>query len=214
MPLLANRLSSFTQIVKTFFMFNISYLDVSGSMGLIASGALTLNIIVGILLSTGFKKTSYWKKLPYQLQQYPLIQFHQLTAYAGLLFTALHILFLIAYKEENFTFYHLLKPLKAPKQANIVLFGAIGFYGLILTIITSQKIIKRKLSFRTWKNIHLIAYVTGLFFLLHGLLMDPLLKDRPTDWLDAEKFFSEACLGIVLIAILLRIRYQFKSTNN
>lgn len=189
-------------------MFEISFLDISGSMGLVASGALTLNVILGMFLGTNFKNTTYWKMLPPLVKKYPIITYHNFTAYTAICFVVLHLIFLFLYKETGFTFIHLLKPLNAPKQSNIVLLGAMSFYGFIIVLISSQKVIRKKLGFRTWKNIHLIAYTTTLLFLIHGLLMDPLLKDRPTDWLDAEKFFSEGLAIIFLVAVFIRIRYH------
>lgn len=124
-------------------MFEITYLDVSGSMGLIASGLLTLNIIIGIFLSTGFKKTVFWKKLPKTLRDFSLIQFHNITAYCSLIFVLLHLIFLLIYKESKFTLAHVFNPFNAPTQANVVLLGVIGLYGLILSIITSQKFLKK-----------------------------------------------------------------------
>jgi hypothetical protein len=44
--------------------------------------------------------------------------------------------------------------------------------------------------------------------------MDPLLKDRPTDWLDAEKFFSEFCLLLFMIAFIARVRYHFRQKTS
>ncbi len=191
-------------------MFEISYLDISGSMGLVASGALTLNIILGMFLGTNFKNTDYWKKLPALVKRYPIITYHNFTAYTAICFVVLHLFFLFLYKESGFTLIHLLKPLEAPKQSNIVLLGVLSFYGFLIVLISSQKIIRKNIGFRTWKNIHLIAYSTALLFLIHGLLMDPLLKDRPTDWLDAEKFFSEALVIVFLVAVFIRTRYHFK----
>jgi len=58
-----------------------------------------------------------------------------------------------------------------------------------------------------WKNLHLVSYATAALFLIHGLFMDPLLKDRPTDFIDAEKAFSEICLLVILVAAFCRYRY-------
>jgi DMSO/TMAO reductase YedYZ heme-binding membrane subunit len=110
-------------------------------------------------------------------------------------------------QSSGFEWKHFIEPLSAPKQPYIVLLGVISFFALIVVILSSQKIIKKKLGFRTWKNIHLISYVTALLFLIHGLLMDPLLKDRPTDFIDAEKFFSEICIILLFVAGFYRIRY-------
>ena len=66
------------------------------------------------------------------------------------------------------------------------------------------------MSFRLWKNIHLISYGTAMLFIVHGLIMDPDLKDRPTDWLDGEKLLCELCLAILIGATVLRLKYQYK----
>lgn len=72
----------------------------------------------------------------------------------------------------------------APHQAVWAVLGALALYALIAVMVTTQKKVKRKLGFRTWKNIHLISYGTALLFIVHGVVMDPELKDRPVDWLD------------------------------
>lgn len=195
-------------------MFGISYLDISGALGLCATALLSFNFLLGMLLSTAYKRSVYWKKLPPFVQQISIDRLHNWTAYIALLFVVLHPLFLLLDKEQMFTVRDILWPVAAPKQANIVMLGTISFYALLIVIITTQKMVKKKLGFRLWKNIHLVSYATALLFLFHGLLMDPLLKDRPTDWLDAEKFFSELCLLLILAAMIMRIRYQFAAKNN
>jgi DMSO/TMAO reductase YedYZ heme-binding membrane subunit len=52
--------------------------------------------------------------------------------------------------------------LDAPNQALIVAFGTLSLYALTIVIITTQKAIKRKMSFRAWKNIHLILWYSYL----------------------------------------------------
>lgn len=195
-------------------MFGISYLDISGALGLCATALLSFNFLLGILLSTAYKRSVYWKKLPFIIQQISIDRLHNWTAYLALFFVVSHPLFLLLDKEQAFTLRDILWPVAAPKQANIVMLGTISFYALLIVIITTQKMVKKRLGFRLWKNIHLVSYATALLFLFHGLLMDPLLKDRPTDWLDAEKFFSEFCLLLILAAMTLRIRYHFTAKAN
>lgn len=195
-------------------MFGISYLDISGALGLCATALLSFNFLLGILLSTAYKRSVYWKKLPPIIQQISIDRLHNWTAYLALFFVVSHPLFLLLDKEQAFTLRDILWPVAAPKQANIVMLGTISFYALLIVIITTQKMVKKRLGFRLWKKIHLVSYATALLFLFHGLLMDPLLKDRPTDWLDAEKFFSEFCLLLILAAMTLRIRYHFTAKAN
>jgi DMSO/TMAO reductase YedYZ heme-binding membrane subunit len=191
-------------------MFGFSYLDISGSLGLCATGLLCFNFILGILLSTGFKAQLFWKKLPEKIRNLPIERIHNWTAYIALFFAFLHPCFLFMDKESGFEWKHFIEPLLSPKQPKMVLLGVIAFFALIVVIISSQKNIKKRLGFRFWKNIHLISYATALLFLIHGLLMDPLLKDRPTDFIDAEKFFSEICIILLFVAGYYRFRY-FKS---
>jgi DMSO/TMAO reductase YedYZ heme-binding membrane subunit len=188
-------------------MFGFSYLDISGSLGLCATGLLCFNFILGILLRTGFKAQPFWKKLPERIRSLPIERIHNWTAYVAIFFAFLHPCILFMDHESGFKWMHFIAPLSAPKQPSIVLLGVIAFFALIVVIISSQKIIKKKLGFRSWKNIHLISYATALLFLIHGLLMDPLLKDRPTDFLDAEKFFSELCIILLIVAGYYRYRY-------
>jgi DMSO/TMAO reductase YedYZ heme-binding membrane subunit len=195
-------------------MFEFTYLDISGSLGLLATGLLSFNILLGILLGTGYKAQPFWKKLPEKIRALPIERVHNWTAYLALLFALLHPCILFMDKEAGFEWMHFIQPLSAPKQPWIVLLGVISFFSILIVIISSQKIIKRRLGFRTWKNIHLISYLTALLFLVHGLLMDPLLKDRPTDFIDAEKFFSEICIVILFIASFYRYRYFLAKQKN
>ena len=188
-----------------------SIIDISGALGLIASGILFVNMVLGMFLSTGYKKSNRYKKLPEKIKAIDVYQLHNYTSYTALVFTLGHILLIPLDSSSNFTYGNLIMPWTAPHQANIVMLGFIALIGLLLLIITTQKVIKQKLGFRTWKNIHLAAYIMALLFAVHGLLMDPLLKDRPVDWLDAEKAFSELLLLAVIVSGYLRYQYHRKN---
>lgn len=194
-------------------MFDIRYIDLSAGMGLCATGLLTLNFLMGMLLSTAYRRSLYWKKMPPFIRERNLDDLHNWTAYVALFFVALHLSFLLAAKEYRFTLADIFNPSQAPKQSNIVWLGSIALYALLLVVITTQKIIKKNMGFRFWKNIHLLSYGTAVLFLFHGLLMDPELKDRPTDFFDAEKIFSEVCIFLLLAATVIRIRYHFQQKN-
>ena len=189
----------------------IAIIDISGALGLIASGILFVNMVLGMFLSTGYKKSNRYKKLPEKIKAIDVYQLHNYTAYAALVFTLGHILLIPLDNTSNFTYSNLIMPWTAPHQSNIVMLGFIALIGLLLLIITTQKVIKQKLGFRTWKNIHLVAYIMALLFAVHGLLMDPLLKDRPLDWLDAEKAFSELLLLAVIVSGYMRYQYHRKT---
>jgi len=48
------------------------------------------------------------------------------------------------------------------------------------------------MSFRAWKNVHLVSYGPALLFGVPGVVMNPLLKDRPVDFFDAKSCSAKA----------------------
>ncbi|MBU0697664.1 MAG: ferric reductase-like transmembrane domain-containing protein [Bacteroidetes bacterium] len=191
-------------------MFDLTILDLSSAAGLTATGFLTFNILLGMLLSTAYKTTKIWKSLPKNIQKIRVYQLHNITAYVALTLVIIHPLLLLLDISTQFTFIDIIFPLHAPKQKLFVALGTLSLYALISVVITSQKVVKKRMSFRLWKNIHLISYLTAILFVIHGVAMDPLLKDRAIDYLDAEKLFPELCLIAIIVATLFRYRYHLK----
>ncbi|OIR14165.1 sulfoxide reductase heme-binding subunit YedZ [mine drainage metagenome] len=188
-------------------------IELSGTLGLIATVILTFNVLLGMMLSSSFKNKKWWQRFPEKIKTINITDLHNYTAYIALVIVLAHIVLIPLDAASKFNVIDMIWPLHAPHQSNIVLLGTISLLALIAVIITTQKVIKRKMSFRIWKNIHLVSYATCMLFIVHGLLMDPELKDRPTDWFDAEKLLSEIC-GIVLItAFAIRYNYHLSITK-
>jgi sulfoxide reductase heme-binding subunit YedZ len=195
-------------------MFDLSILDLSAAAGLTATGFLTLNFIFGMMMSTAYKRTKIWKSLPKIIQKISIYKLHNVTAYLALSFVLIHPFLLLLDSSTKFTLINILFPIHAPHQKLFVALGTISMYAIITVIITTQKVVKKKLGFRLWKNIHLVSYLTALLFIVHGLVMDPLLKDRPVDFIDAEKLFSELCLLVLIISTVFRYRYYLKTKES
>ncbi len=189
----------------------LSFLELSSYAGLIATGVLTLNILLGMMVSTGYVKHTYWKRLPERIRKWDILSIHNWTAYVALVLVVLHPLLLLFDPTTKFTWIDVLYPINAPQEKWMVALGTISMYAIIVVIITTQKVVKRSIGFRTWKNIHLISYGTALLFLIHGMIIDPKLKDRPVDLVDAEKMVSEGCLLLIIIASVLRYRYYLRN---
>ena len=189
---------------------DIRLLDVSAVMGLCAMVTLTLNVLLGMMLSTAYKTNKLWKQLPNKLKAINILWLHNWTAYLALTLVLLHPAFLLLDNKAGFALLDMLVPLHAPKQNVIVTLGILAMFALIVVIVTTQKKVKKLMPFRVWKNTHLISYGTAMLFVIHGLLMDPELQDRPTDWLDGEKLLCELCLLILILATVLRGRYHFR----
>lgn len=192
-------------------MITLDYLDLSGALGILACVLFTGNFLMGMLLSVVYQKLPWWNKLPAIIRSQNLTQLHNYTAYIAWVTALAHAALLPINVELGFHWSHLLWGLNAPKQPAFVLLGSIAFIGFALIIITTQKSVKRSMGFRLWKNIHLISYCFAIVFIVHSLFMDPLLKDRSPDWLDAEKAVVELCGIALLAATIWRVRYHFQS---
>lgn len=192
---------------------DFTIIDLSAVIGLMAMVALTINILFGMLLSTPYKTFELWKNLPEKLRRYSIKDLHNTTAYIALLLVLIHPLLLLLDSGTHFSFVDIIYPAKAPHQRLIVALGTVSMLAVFVLLISTQKIIKKNISFRLWKNIHLIAYGTALLFFVHGIAMDPLLKDRDVDYFDGEKFLVEGCLLIVIVAAITRYRYHLRQKN-
>ncbi|MFC4233144.1 ferric reductase-like transmembrane domain-containing protein [Parasediminibacterium paludis] len=188
-------------------MESINLLDATAVIGLMAAVALTFNILFGMLLSCAYKQIPLWKQLPTWLKRLSLLDLHNWTAYIALLLVGLHPTLLLLDKASKFTWVDVLFPIHAPHQKLEVALGTIAFYALIVVMITTQNVVKKRMGFRTWKTIHLISYGTALLFIIHGIFMDPELKDKPVDFLDGEKLVAEICGLVLAMATILRYKY-------
>ncbi|HEV2482900.1 MAG TPA: ferric reductase-like transmembrane domain-containing protein [Puia sp.] len=185
-------------------------LDLSSTLGLIATVVLTINLLLGILLSTAYRRSSLWKQTPAWVKRISIDDLHNWTAYVALALALAHPLLLLPDKAEHYRIADILFPSHAPHQPVWTWLGTFALYAVVLVIITTQKVVKNVLGFRAWKNIHLISYGTALLFVIHGIVMDPELKDRPIDWLDAEKLVSEICGVVLIVAMVIRYRWHLR----
>lgn len=186
------------------------YLQLSAYAGIAATGVLTLNYLFGMLLGVAYQRLPWYARVPARLKRLNVYNWHNRTAYVVLALVVVHPVLLLFDPATKFTWVNIIFPLHAPTQRLYVALGTLAMYAILLVIVTSQRAVRQRLSFRVWKNIHLISYATGLLFIVHGVVMDPQLKDRPVDLLDAEKLASEACLLVLGAAAFFRVRYEVR----
>jgi sulfoxide reductase heme-binding subunit YedZ len=189
------------------------FLNLSSLAGLFALVVLTFNFLLGLLLATAYKRSPLWKRLPDFIQSVDINSIHNWTAYVALGLIFLHPVLLILDPESKFHWNQILVPGNAPQQNSWVLLGIISMYTILFVVITTQKPIKKSMGFRFWKNIHLVSYLTVVMVCLHGIFMDPELKDRSPDFFDGEKLVCELCLLVLVITTLIRFRYHRKQIS-
>lgn len=178
----------------------MSAIDLSGDLGQAALALLTVNILLGLLLSVRYDPLRSWPH-----RDFDIFGLHNWTGSIALAAAALHPLPLLRSARLPFTWGQILWPLRAPAQPGANFIGAIALYLVAVVVLTSY--FRRKLGRRNWKLIHFASYAAALMFFLHSLLLDPELLNRPVAWLDAEKIVVEVCFLLVLGASLARWKY-------
>jgi predicted ferric reductase len=181
----------------------MSAIDLSSFAGLTAMVLLTVNVLLGILVSRNYNPVKLWPR-----RKVPLFRIHNWTAYTAIAVVLLHPTLLLLADKPKFGVGDILLPVSSPGQTFYNNLGAIGFYCVVLVVVTSY--FRPKLGSRPWKKLHYTAYVAAAMLFTHGLLIDPELKNRPPDLLDGEKLLIEGCALAVCAAGLWRFRQKRK----
>jgi sulfoxide reductase heme-binding subunit YedZ len=178
-------------------------IELSSYFGLTAMTLLTLNILIGLVMSVKYNPVRSWPH-----RRINTFKIHNWTAYIALAIAAIHPVIILFSSTAKFTLVDILYPLNAPKQPWINLLGAVSLYAVAFVVLTSY--FRRELGRKKWKTLHFTAYAAAVLFYVHGILTDPNLKDAPIDFLDGEKLYVELCMLTVMVAAALRIRWQLR----
>jgi predicted ferric reductase len=178
-------------------------IDVSSVAGLVAVGTFTAQILLGLLLSVGYNPVRRWPR-----RRVKLFTFHNWLGYIGLAIAAAHPLVLLASSTAGFRLFDIVVPIWSPTQPLPNTLGAVAFYLAAFVVLTSY--FRHVFGHHNWKLLHYTAYAAAAVFYAHGILADPLLQNRPIDFIDAEKVYVEGCLVLVVAATIWRIKARRK----
>src|ERR1700738_2997677 len=178
-------------------------IELSSYFGLTAMTLLTLNILIGLVMSVKYNPVRNWPH-----RRINTFKIHNWTAYIALSIAAAHPTILTFSSTAKFTLVDILYPVNAPRQPWINVLGALALYTLAFVVVTSY--FRRELGRKKWKTLHFTAYGTAALFYVHGILTDPNLKDSPIDFLKAEKVYVALCMVLGRVAATLRIRWQLR----
>jgi predicted ferric reductase len=176
---------------------------VSGTIALGAIGLLTVNLLLGLLLSVGYNPARQWPR-----QHVKLFTLHNWTGYVAFAAVVLHAGALLFSTDPRFRLYDVLVPIESPVQPLSNNLGAVGFYLVAIVVVTSLRRVRSALGRHWWKLVHYTTYAAAVVFFTHGVIADPLLQNRPIDFIDAEKVYVEACALVVAGAIIWRISHR------
>lgn len=175
-------------------------IDISSVAGLIAVGLFTAQILLGLLLSVGYNPLRHWPR-----RRVKLFTFHNWLGYIGLATAFTHPVILLGSSTAGFRLFDVIVPIWSPTQPVPTTLGAIAFYLIAFVVLTSY--FRRAFGRHRWKQLHFTAYGAAALFYVHGVWADPLLKNRPVDFIDAEKAYVEGCALLVVAATVWRFNY-------
>ena len=179
-------------------------IEFSGIVGMIALAALALNFIIGICIWTAAVI-----KLPYNLT---LLGLHKFTGYTAAIAILIHIVLIPLDPASGFTWSDLLLPAWTEHQPLANTFGSVALYLIGVVVISS--FYKDKIHLPIWRTLHFLSYFAIVPLVLHSIITDPKLRDRPIDWFDAERLFVLACCVVIVSLAIYRFVIVKKSQTS
>jgi predicted ferric reductase len=163
----------------------------SRTSALLAYILLFINIIFGLGL-----KTRYFDKISARWQSFDL---HQFTALLTMGLITFHIFILLGDQYMSPAFKDLLVPFQGAYRPFWVALGIISFY--ILILITLSSLLRRYISQKFWKAIHILSFVCFYIILYHGIRAG---TDTANLWVQIMYIFTGASVsGLFLWRFLL-----------
>jgi methionine sulfoxide reductase heme-binding subunit len=181
-------------------------LDLSADIGLVAVGLATANLLLGLLMALRYSPVRYW---PHRRFNY--FRLHNWTGYLALAAAVLHPVVLLFSSTARFRLLDVLYPVHSPSQPLENTIGAIGFYLILIVVVTSY--FRLRLGRRIWKAFHFVIYAAAAALFWHSIFTDPLLKNSPVDPLDGEKAFVEICLLLFAVVGVIRWRRAIRKAR-
>jgi len=179
----------------------VSLLDLCSYLGLGAVGAVTINLLLGMLLSLRYSPLRKW---PHRRMN--LFAFHRWTAYVAIILTLTHPTVLLFLRVPRFRVIDVLWPVHSYLQPKLNLAGACALYLLVIVLLSS--LLRARMARLVWRRLHYLVFPAAVLLFLHSILTDPNLKDGKPDLLDGGKIFVEAATLLSFTAVAIRIRLR------
>jgi predicted ferric reductase len=179
----------------------MTVLDLCSYLGLGATGAVTANLLLGMLMALRYSPLRQWPH-----RRINLFFLHRWTAYLGIVLVVAHPITLLLVRAPRFRVIDLVWPQWSPLQPKVNLAGAGALYLVALVLVTS--LLRTRMSRPLWRAIHYAVFPAAALIFLHSILTDPLLKDGRPDLLDGGKVFVECCTLLSVAATAVRWRMR------
>jgi len=161
----------------------------SRATGVVALLLLTAVVLLGLLVTRQ-------GRLP-GLPRFAVTGLHRNLSLIAVVFVALHVLTAVADGYVNIPLISAVVPLASPYERLWLGLGAVSLDITIAVIVTS--LLRRHLSRRLWRGVHLLAYLSWPVAWLHSITAS---KDLQHGWLF---LLAVACAVVVVIAVVWRL---------
>jgi predicted ferric reductase len=175
----------------------IGILDVCSYLGLGAVGAVSVNLLLGMLMSLRYSPVARWPH-----RRINIFALHQWTAYVAIALTLTHPLVLLWVKQPRFGWVDIVWPIHSPLQPWINVAGAVALY--VLVLVMGSSLLRTRIGRPLWRNLHSLVFPAAVLLFVHSILTDPNLKDGHPDLLDGGKVFVEAATLVSVAAVAVR----------
>ena len=179
----------------------MSLLDLCSYLGLGAVGAVTINLLLGMLLSLRYSSLRQWPH-----RHLNLFALHRWTAYVAAVLILTHPAVLLFLRTPRFRVIDVLWPVHSYLQPKLNLAGAGALYLLVIVLLSS--LLRTRITRPVWRRLHYLVFPAAVLLFLHSVLTDPNLKDGHPDLLDGGKIFVEAATLLSFAAVAIRIRLR------
>lgn len=179
----------------------MTLLDLCSYLGLGAVGFITVNLLLGMLMSLRYSPIRNWPH-----RKINIFALHQWTAYVAVFLTLTHPLVLLFLHTPHFSVIDLLWPLHSYLQPKLNTTGAAALYLLMLVLVSS--LLRRPIGRPIWRSLHYLVFPAAVLLFVHSILTDPDLKTGHPDLLDGGKIFVEIASLLSTLAVIARIRFR------
>lgn len=166
---------------------------VARSGGIVAWALVTLSVCWGLMLST--------KAAAKATQPKQLLDLHRFLGGLSVIFTAVHIVGLVADSYVHFGWLEILVPWASDWKPTATAWGVIAFY-LLLTIELTSLAMKR-LPKPVWRQIHRMSFGLYVFATVHGIQAG---SDTANVWYQMMMLASINVVAFLLILLILARR--------
>jgi len=179
----------------------MTLLDLCSYLGLGAVGAVTVNLLLGMLMALRYSPRRNWPH-----RSINLFSWHQWTAYIAIALTLTHPAVLLFLQAPRFSLFDVLIPIHSYLQPTVNLLGALALYLMVLVFVSS--LLRTRIGRPIWRSLHYLVFPAAILIFLHSILTDPDLKNGHPDLLDGGKVFIEIATLISFVSVAIRIRWR------